>query len=276
MATGFSQDIQVKMLTKSYADVPVFGKVYHFQTTYLASNQKNIIQVTSIESGFFGFMADVFSDFTDTNGTLFNAAGQTWDYNINDKEYWIPSDDMETDENSDDEDSKRYEYTISSDSDGQSKDENKIISVSRIGHSEIENIHGFKTKKWTTTLQLSELKVIIDEWAVDELSLLRIADSLNREILMSRGAPDSLIAMMRYGSGLSNNEMILGNTKMDSVYNEYDVVPIAGEIIKGDVRMFKDNSDDPHVNFGTEVVELYAENYDGKRFTIPDDYELVD
>ena len=42
------------------------------------------------------------------------------------------------------------------------------------------------------------------------------------------------------------------------------------------MRMFKDNSDDPHVNFGTEVVELYAENYDEKRFTIPDDYELVD
>ena len=82
--------------------------------------------------------------------------------------------------------------------------------------------------------------------------------------------------MMRYGSGLSNNEMILGLTKMDSVYNEYDVVPIPGEIIKGDVRMFKDNSVDPHGNFGTEVVELYAENYDEKRFTIPDDYELVD
>ena len=42
------------------------------------------------------------------------------------------------------------------------------------------------------------------------------------------------------------------------------------------MRMFKDNSDDPHGNFGTEVVELYAENYDEKRFTIPDDYELVD
>jgi len=273
---GFSEDLQVKMLTKSFADVPVVGRVHHLQTTYLAKNQRNIIQTTSIESGFFSFMAGVFSDVKDTTGTLIDAKGQAWDYNINDKEYWILSDDTETDENSDDEDSKRYEYTISFDSDGQSKDENKIISVSRIGHNEMEDIHGFRTKKWTTTLQFSESKIIIDEWAVNEFSLLRLADSLNREILRSRGAPDSLVAMMRYGSGLSNNEMILGLTKMDSVYNEYDVVPIPGEIIKGDVRMFKDNSDDPHGNFGTEVVELYAENYDEKRFTIPDDYELVD
>ena len=47
---GFSEDLQVKMLTKSFADVPVVGRVHHLQTTYLAKNQRNIIQTTSIES----------------------------------------------------------------------------------------------------------------------------------------------------------------------------------------------------------------------------------
>ena len=33
----YAEDIQVKMLTRSYFDVPVIGRVYLLQTTYLLS-----------------------------------------------------------------------------------------------------------------------------------------------------------------------------------------------------------------------------------------------
>ena len=52
--------------------------------------------------------------------------------------------------------------------------------------------------------------------------------------------------------------------------------PITGEIIKGDVKKVEKGDDDPKMSFGIEMVELYAESYDEKRFVIPLDYEFVD
>ena len=42
------------------------------------------------------------------------------------------------------------------------------------------------------------------------------------------------------------------------------------------VKKFEKGEDDPTVSFGIEMVELYVEDYDEKRFLIPDDYEFVD
>ena len=270
----YSQDIQVKMLTKTYANVPVIGKVYHYQTTYLTNGKKNTIQTTNIESRFISFMVGAFSDTKDTTGTLIDEEGQEWEYNINDKEYWKPSDENEQTSEDDDEKPKKIEYTIGSDD--ESSEDYNIISVSRWDHKEMENIHGFRTKKWTTTLEFSEFKWVIDEWSVKELSLLRLADSLNRQVLISQGINDTLIAISSYGSGLSNNEMILGATKLDSIYKANGIPPITGEIIKGDVQKVEKGDDDPKMSFGIEMVELYAESYDEKRFVIPLDYEFVD
>jgi len=270
----FTQDIQVKMLTKSYFDVPVIGKIYLSQTTYLSNNRKNTIEKTDIETRFFGFIAGLVSDIKDTTGTLIDSKGQEWEYNINDKEYWKVLKEKEQTPEGGEEKSKKIEYTIGSDD--ESSNENKFISVSRVGHEQMENIHGFRTKKWTTILEFSEFKFIIDEWSVKELSLLRLADSLNREILISKGVSDTLIAISRYGSGLSNNEMILGATRLDSIYQVHGIPSIPGEIIKGNMKKVEKGDDDSNMSFGIEMVELYAESYDRKRFVIPDDYDFID
>jgi len=270
----YSQDIQIKMLTRSYFDAPVIGRVYLSQTTYLSNNQKNIIETTNIETRFFGFIAGIVSDIKDTTGTLINEDGQDWDYNVNDKKYWIPPDENEETSENGDEKSKKIEYTIGSDD--EASEDYSIISVSRLAHDKMESIHGFKTKKWTTTLEFSEFKMVIDEWSVKELSLLRLADSLNRQILRSQGVNDTLIAISRYGSGLSNNEMILGATKLDSVYKANGIVDIEGEIIKGDVKKIDKVDNESSMSFGIEMIELYAENYERRRFEIPIDYEFVE
>ena len=72
----YSEDIQVKMLTRSYFDVPVVGRVYLLQTTYLSNNRKNTTETTNIETRFFGFIAGLVSDLEDTTGTLVDEKGK--------------------------------------------------------------------------------------------------------------------------------------------------------------------------------------------------------
>ena len=49
-----------------------------------------------------------------------------------------------------------------------------------------------------------------------------------------------------------------------------------GEIIKGDVRLRGKINDDSDVSFGTEIIELYAEDFDSSTFSINKDYKIKD
>ena len=264
----FGQEIQIKMKTKSYFDAPFVGKVDMYQTTFLAKKQKNTQNTIGIQKKIFGFIANLISDISDTTGHLIMTDGKQWEYNSDKKEYWSleQSDDEKTDE---DGESKKISFTIGD-------EENDIISVSRVGYDKLESIHGFKAKKYTTTFETIESKIEIDEWAVKELSLLLLADSLNKEILLIIGSPDSVVSASTYGAGLSNNEMVLGSSKLDSIMLAYDIVPIEGEIIKGDVRLRGKKNDESDATFGTEIIEIYAQNYNAKRFSIGLDYILKD
>ncbi len=42
------------------------------------------------------------------------------------------------------------------------------------------------------------------------------------------------------------------------------------------VKKVEKGDDDSNMSFGIEMIELYAETYDEKKFTIPDDYEFID
>ena len=82
------QDVQIVMETKSYFNAPVVGKINLYQTTFLAKNQKNTIEVTSIEKRLFGFLAGLIFNVNDTTGHLITFDGKQWGYNKNNKEYW--------------------------------------------------------------------------------------------------------------------------------------------------------------------------------------------
>ena len=84
----FCQDMQIVMETKSYFNAPVVGKINLYQTTFLAKNQKNTIEITSIDKRLFGFLAGLISDVNDTTGHLITFDGKQWGYNKNNKEYW--------------------------------------------------------------------------------------------------------------------------------------------------------------------------------------------
>ena len=275
VTNAVSNNIQIKMVTKITADIPVIGKVNSLRTMYLTSNSKNTVETTSIERKFFGFIAGLFSDIKDTTGTLVDDEGLEWKYNINDKEYW-KSDDESNEASEKDNESKKNEFTFSLGADDESEEDSKFISINRFSHGQMENINGFKAKKWTTTMEFSKFIVAIDEWSVKDLALLRHADSLNKRVLISQGLSDTLIALTTYGRGLSNNEMILGTTKLDSLYDANNISPILGEIIKGIVRKTDKGEDEYDMSFGLEMVELYAEDYIPEKFMIPKDFKLID
>ena len=266
---SFAQEIQIRMKTKSYFDAPVIGKVNLYQTTVLAKNQKNTYETANIEKRFFGFLAGLFSDINDTTGHLITDDGRQWEYNINEREYWIYTDDDETLKPDDEKESKKISFTVGNEN-------SEILSISRISSERIDDIHGFKAKKYTTTFETSENKIEIDEWAVKELSLLKVADTLNKNLLLSLGIPDSIIFASTYGAGLSNNAMVLGSSELDSLMLVFNIIPIKGEIIKGDVRLRGKINDDSDVSFGTEIIELYAEDFDSSTFSINKDYKIKD
>ena len=266
---SFAQEIQIRMKTKSYFDAPVIGKVNLYQTTVLAKNQKNTYETANIEKRFFGFLAGLFSDINDTTGHLITDDGRQWEYNINEREYWIYTDDDEALKPGDEKESKKISFTVGNEN-------SEILSISRISSERIDDIHGFKAKKYTTTFETSENKIEIDEWAVKELSLLKVADTLNKNLLLSLGIPDSIIYASTYGEGLSNNEMVLGSSELDSLMLVFNITPIKGEIIKGDVRLRGKINDDSDVSFGTEIVELYAEDFDPRTFSLDKDYKIKD
>ena len=104
---SFAQEIQIRMKTKSYFDAPVMGKVNLYQTTVLAKNQKNTYETANIEKRFFGFLAGLFSDINDTTGHLITDDGRQWEYNINEREYWIYTDEDEALKPDDEKESKK-------------------------------------------------------------------------------------------------------------------------------------------------------------------------
>ena len=265
---SYGQDIQIRMKTRSYFDAPYVGRVDLYQTTFLAKKQKNIQNTSSIQKKFFGFIANLISDISDTTGHLITVTGEKWDYNSNEKKYWRPSQ-LAKKNKDDDKDSKEISFTVGN-------GENDIISITRVSYNGVESIHGFKAKKYTTIFETIDSKIEIDEWAVKEISLLRLANSLNKEILLITGSPDSIISASTYGAGLSNNEMVLGSSKLDSIISAHNVSPIDGSIIKGDVRLRGKKNDNSDVTFGTEIIELYAENYNAKIFSFGEGYTLKD
>jgi hypothetical protein len=263
---SYGQDIQIRMKTRSYFDAPYVGRVDLYQTTFLAKKQKNIQNTSSIQKFFFGFIADLISDISDTTGHLIMANGEQWEYNSDKKKYWVAV--KTANKNTiGDKGSKKISFTVG-------VGDNDIISVVRVGYDVLESVHGFRAKKYTTTFETFESKIEIDEWAVKELSLLRLADSLNKEILLIVGSPDSIISASTYGAGLSNNEMVLGSSKLDSIMLAYGIMPIEGAIIKGDVKLRGKKNEASDVAFGTEIIELYAENYNAKVFNFDDGYRL--
>ena len=140
-------------------------------------------------------------------------------YNAKQKTYWVtpPGEDPlfadmnwgnESDEKTEEKEDTEVSVTIKTEEEGSSatgygkeswffkiandifKDDDASPRIERTLNESIEEINGFRTKKWTTTISTKKNQMIIEEWVVDELPL--------RDSLYAYIASTSHVMLMRY------------------------------------------------------------------------------
>tara|TARA_B100001996_G_scaffold327459_1_gene274324 strand:+ start:785 stop:1606 length:822 start_codon:yes stop_codon:yes gene_type:complete len=255
----FAQDLQVRIVGKFQMDVPAVGP---FSMTF---NQ-------TVAPGFFKREEKIEAERfyarwmmnEETGEILIDGTEKVIMYNKDEEEYWLqsPEDyfrlpDTSTDNN------KTISYSFSSDDD----DDTTPPKCTRTGGKNIEFLHGFKTKKWITTISMSEKKMVFEEWFVDTLPLKLLSDSLEFEIKSTFNPNKEMIESDEFE--FSSNIFIIG---LDSLTL---LEPIPGHAVKINFLIF-DDDDDPSMTASFEILELYAEPVDTGYYVIPEHYEKTE
>ena len=144
------------------------------------------------------------------------------------------------------------------------KDDDASPRIERKMNEGIEEINGFRTKKWATTISTKNNKMIIEEWVVSELPLR-----------------DSLYAYIASTSE-DNNELIndIDRVKFSSqdfisgVDSSYTIKKSDEIIVMAKLAIDSDNGWVQSALF--EIRELYALPFDPITFTIPEDFERIE
>ena len=184
-------------------------------------------------------------------------------YDKDNEEYWLqsPEEYFKAPDTSSD-DTKSISFSISSDDD----EDDTPPKFTRTGGKEIEFLHGFRTKKWITTISFSEKKMVFEEWFVDKLPLMKLSDSLESAIKSKFNPGQDTVELEQFD--FSSNIFIRG---MDSLIT---LEPIPGHAVKINFLVYED-SNDPTMVVDFEILELYAEPVDTGYFVIPEVYERV-
>ena len=123
----------------------------------------------------------------------------------------------------------------------------------------LEDVNGFRAKKWKTTISTNETKMIIEEWMVDNLLL---KDTFYSYYIGSDELGDKEIP------SISSNDFIKDIDSTSSINN------IDGDIVKAKLVVESDNAWVKSMEF--EIRELYTIPFDASSFAIPEDYERVE
>ena len=214
-------------------------------------------------------------------------------YNVKRKRYWVtpPGEDPlfadmnwgnESDEETEEEDTEEVSVTIKTEEEGSNtqkggkeswfikiandifKDDDASPRIERTLNESTEEINGFRTKKWTTTIYTKNNKMIIEEWVVDELPL---RDSLYAYISSTSEENNELINFID-SIKFSSHDFILG---VDSSYAQKKSDEI---IVMAKLDIDSNNGWVQSALF--EIRELYALSFDPLTFAIPEDFERIE
>ena len=144
------------------------------------------------------------------------------------------------------------------------KNDDASPRIERTLNESIEEINGFRTKKWTTTISTKNNKMIIEEWVVDELPL---RDSLYAYISSTSEENNELINFID-SIKFSSHDFILG---VDSSYAQKKSDEI---IVMAKLDIDSNNGWVQSALF--EIRELYALSFDPLTFAIPEDFERIE
>ena len=136
--------------------------------------------------------------------------------------------------------------------------------IQREESSELEEINGFRAKKWTTTIQNSTQKLFFEEWLVKELSLKDTLDSLKLDIIGS--------FIPNKDQNRRNPDVISSDDFVRSANSSATLDSLKGKIVKAKMhikhKVFKSMS--------FEIKELYTNSFDASYFTIPETFERAE
>ena len=215
-------------------------------------------------------------------------------YNAKRKRYWVtpPGEDplfadmnwgdKSDEETEEKEDTEEVSVTIKTEEEGSSapvygkeywfikiandifKDDDASPRIERTLNESIEEINGFRTKKWTTTISTKNNKMIIEEWVVDELPL---RDSLYAYISSTSEENNELINFID-SVKFSSQDFILGVDSSYTIKKSDEIIVMA--------RLGIDSNNGWVQSALFEIRELYALSFDPLTFTIPEDFERIE
>ena len=184
-------------------------------------------------------------------------------YDKEDKEYWLESpENYFKEQDTSSEGKKSFSFSFGSDE----EDEDSPLKIERMGGDAVEVLHGFRTKKWITTVTSSDGELVLEEWFVDKLPLLDLSESLERDIKIKFNPSREALEMDQFE--FSSNLLI---AEFDSLTS---LKPLEGHSVKTNFLMYED--DDLKFSAGYEILELYTVPFDASSFTIPEEYSRVE
>jgi len=144
------------------------------------------------------------------------------------------------------------------------KDDDASPRIERTLNESIEEINGFRTKKWTTTISTKKNKMIIEEWVVDELPL---RDSLYAYISSTSEENNELINFID-SVKFSSQDFILGVDSSYTIKKSDEIIVMA--------KLGIDSNNGWVQSALFEIRELYTLSFDPLTFTIPEDFERIE
>lgn len=251
---------QVTMQISLNFIIPYIGPINRLETLVFGPNIRHSIEKLEAERYYARLLIN------DYKGKIIDANNKSfYKYNIKDKEYWeAPFEKLlytsqVAQDKKEDRGNKRFSWSMNF-----FDEENPVVDINRTNKNDMI-IFEKQSKKWVTAYtRANGDRLIIEEWSVQQLRELSIADSLNRSLEKSLGKPDSVI--IPFGMGFSN--LILNNNP-----NLHD--DISGKIIKANIASYENNEDDPNFTMKMDLLKLDIENFDEKQFRVPNNYKEV-
>ena len=139
----------------------------------------------------------------------------------------------------------------------------KII-IQREKASQLENINGFRARKWTTTIHNSKKKLLFEEWLVKHLSLKDTLDSLKLDIIGSLNPYKE--------RNIATSYMISSDDFVRSADSTAILDSLEGMIVQA--KIYTEHEFLKTLSF--EIKELYTTSFDAASFTIPETYERIE
>lgn len=253
-----SEETQLRLGIKTRLEIPLVGEIDNFQFIRFKDKSKSILKYNNIINPLFKWVSSFASD---TSLEIINSKNREHFFiNKKNKKYWK----KDYFEKNKAKDSKLISQSFS--------DEYPPRNIKRVNSGDIIKVNGFNTSLWVTTISNQKMTMKISEWAVDLTPMLLFADSLNKNILISKMYLDIEIKSLEFGSGLSNNSSIVGVQNIEKIYLENNIETIPGSIIKARVEVFDFKEKELQSFFETEIIELYIEQLNDSYFTIPIDF----